>query len=101
MRMSLPGSVGLPGSVYSSSLPLPLRSSTNGAQPCALAASPVSSHTAVSIQAATGPLPLTHSVMGAEASIDEAVLHRLGIEHGDLARRAFKRERLGGRVVRS
>ena len=65
MRMSLPGSAGLSGSVNSSSLPLPLVSSTNGAQPCAFAASPVSSHTLVLIQPATGPVPENHSVLSA------------------------------------
>src|SRR3989442_11203337 len=47
MRTSLPASAGLSGSVHSSTLPLPLVSSTHGAQPWALAASPVSSHTLV------------------------------------------------------
>src|SRR5918994_4486291 len=60
--MSLPACVGWPGSVHSSTLPLPLVSSTNGAQPCALTASPVSSHTFVLTQPATGPLPESHSV---------------------------------------
>ena len=63
--MSLPGSAGLPGSVYSSTLPLALVSSTNGAQPCALAASPVSSHTLVLTQPATGPEPESHRVSSA------------------------------------
>jgi hypothetical protein len=60
--MSLPLSAGLPGSVYSSTLPLPLVSSTHGAQPCALTASPVSSKTLVLSHPATGPLPENHSV---------------------------------------
>src|SRR6266849_8851219 len=55
--MSLPASAGLSGSEYSSTLPLPLVSSTHGAQPCALAASPVSSHVLVLTQPATGPVP--------------------------------------------
>ena len=59
MRMSLPASTGLLGSVYSSRLPLPLVSSTNGDQPCDFAASPVSSNILVLIQPATGPAPLT------------------------------------------
>src|SRR3989441_13296729 len=65
MRTSLPASAGLSGSVHSSTLPLPLVSSTHGAQPCALAASPVSSHTLVLTQPATGPLPDSHSVSSA------------------------------------
>src|SRR3954469_5745742 len=65
MRMSLPGSCGLPGSVHSSSLPLPLVSSTSGAQPCAFTGSPVSSSTAVLIQPATGPVPENHTVSSA------------------------------------
>jgi hypothetical protein len=43
-------------------LPLPFVSSTHGAHPCAFAASPVSSHTLVFTQPATGPLPETHNV---------------------------------------
>src|SRR5215510_8621363 len=65
IRMSLPASAGLSGSVYSSALPLPLVSSTHGAQPCALAASPVSSHTFVFTQPATDPVPENHSVLSA------------------------------------
>ena len=44
MRMSLAGSSGLPGSVYSSRLPLPLVSSTSAVQPCDFSMSPVSSN---------------------------------------------------------
>ena len=65
MRMSLFASAGWPGSVKSSSLPLPLVSSTHGAQPCAFCASPVSSNTLVLTQPATGPVPLNHSVLSA------------------------------------
>src|SRR5262245_5485475 len=65
MRVSLPACAGCPGSLHSSTLPLPLVSSTNGAQPCALAASPVSSHTLVLTQPATTPLPESHSVLSA------------------------------------
>src|SRR5262245_28019442 len=64
-RMSLPASAGLSGSVHSSTFPLPLVSRTHGAQPCALAASPVSSHTLVLTHPATGPLPESHSVSSA------------------------------------
>ena len=64
MRMSLPCS-GLPGSVNSSSLPLPLVSATNGNQPVAFCASWVSSQTLVLIQPATGPVPDIHSVLSA------------------------------------
>src|SRR5215471_8171021 len=38
-------------------------SSTNGAQPVAFCESPVSSHTRVLIQPATGPVPLSHNVL--------------------------------------
>src|SRR6186997_2394427 len=62
IRLSFAGSTGWSGSTQSSRLPLPLLSSTNGDQPCAFAASPVSSSTLVFTQPATGPLPLTHSV---------------------------------------
>src|SRR5919201_6057209 len=65
IRVSLPASAGLSGSVHSSTLPLPLVSSTHGAQPCAFAASPVSSHTLVLTQPATGPVPDSHSVLSA------------------------------------
>src|SRR5262245_43792033 len=65
MRLSLAGSVAAFGSTKSSSLPLPLVSSTNGAQPCALAASPVSSNTLVLSQPATCPVPLNQSVASA------------------------------------
>src|SRR6478752_913040 len=65
IRMSLSASAGLPGSVYSSTLPLPLVSRTNGAQPCALTASPVSSHSLVLTQPATGPVAETQSVSSA------------------------------------
>src|SRR5215471_14959092 len=63
MRLSLFGSAGWLGSTYSSSLPLPSVSSTNGAQPCAFSESPVSSSTLVLTQPATGPVPLNHSVL--------------------------------------
>ena len=65
MRLSLPGSAGWFGSTCSSRRPLPLVSRMNGDQPCALAASPVSSNTRVLIQPATGPVPLSHSVSSA------------------------------------
>src|SRR5919112_4085549 len=65
MRMSLPDSAGLPGSDHSSTLPLPLVSSTKGCQPCAFTASPVSSQVLVFTQPATGPLPESHSVSSA------------------------------------
>src|SRR6059058_815929 len=106
--MSLFGSAGLPGSVYSSTLPLPLVSRTNGAQPCALTASPVSSHSLVLTQPATGPVPEPKRIigvvaelrmMGAEAGIDEAVLLGLGIENRNLPSGAFQREGLGRRMV--
>src|SRR5262245_42254534 len=62
-RLSLAASVGWFGSMNSSSLPLPLMSSTNGAQPVAFWASPVSSHTRVLTQPATWPVPLSHRVL--------------------------------------
>src|SRR5262245_53531618 len=65
IRMSLPASAGLSGSVYSSTLPLPVVSSTHGAQPCDLAASPVSSQVLVLIHPATGPVPDSHKVSSA------------------------------------
>src|ERR1700745_1380265 len=65
IRMSLSACCGAPGWVYSSTLPLPLVSRTQGAQPCAFAASPVSSHTLVLTQPATGPLPESQSVFSA------------------------------------
>src|SRR6185436_18652606 len=65
IRISLPGCAGCPGSVHSSTLPLPLVSSTHGAQPWALTASPVSSQTLVLTQPATGPLPESQSVSSA------------------------------------
>src|SRR4051812_8715664 len=109
MRMSLPGSCGLPGSVHSSSLPLPLVSSTNGAQPWALTGSPVSSSTAVLIQPATGPVPAHGLVgvvaelrmVGAEAGVDHRVLHGLRVEHRDLPPRLLERKDLGGGMVRA
>src|ERR1700681_1003100 len=63
MRLSLLASACWFGSTYSSSLPLPLTSSTNGAQPTAFCGSPVSSNTRVLTQPATGPVPLSHSVL--------------------------------------
>src|SRR5262245_25637521 len=62
-RLSLFGSAGWFGSTYSSSLPLALVSSTNGAQPTAFCGSPVSSHTRVLTQPATCPVPESHSVL--------------------------------------
>ena len=38
-------------------------------------------------------------MMGAKAGVDEAILHRLGIEHRHLARRFFQREYLCRRVI--
>src|SRR3954466_6133642 len=64
-RMSLPASAGLPGSVYSPTLPSPLVSRIHGAQPCAFTASPVSSHVFRLIHPATGPDPDSHSVLSA------------------------------------
>src|ERR1700758_2894507 len=63
MRLSLLASIAWFGSTYSSSLPLPSGSSTNGAQPPAFSESPVSSKTRVLTQPATGPVPLSHSVL--------------------------------------
>ena len=40
-------------------------------------------------------------VMGAETGIDEAVFHRLGIEHRHLASRQVERKRLGRGMVRA
>ena len=57
MRMSLPGSCGLPGSVYSSRWPLPLVSSTSAVQPCDFSMSPVSSSILVLIQPTLPPPP--------------------------------------------
>src|SRR5262245_51028208 len=57
MRMSLPGSCGLPGSVYSSRTPLPFVSSTSAVQPCAFSISPVSSSSLVLIQPTFPPPP--------------------------------------------
>src|SRR6516165_6619551 len=63
IRLSFAGSIAWFGSTYSSRLPLALVSRTNGDQPCAFAASPVSSSTLVLIQPATGPVPLSQSVL--------------------------------------
>src|SRR3979409_1688986 len=57
MRMSLVGSMGLPGSVYSSRTPLPLVSSTSAVQPCDFSMSPVSSSILVLIQPTFPPPP--------------------------------------------
>src|ERR1700722_10743876 len=65
MRLSLFGSIGWLGSTYSSSLPSPSVSSTNGAQPSAFCASPVSSITLLLSRPATGPAPLNNSVLSA------------------------------------
>src|SRR4030081_287773 len=65
IRTSLSACIGAPGSVYSSTLPLPLVSRTHGAQPCAFTASPVSSHIFVLIHPATGPVPDSHNVSSA------------------------------------
>src|SRR5215213_1144249 len=64
MRASLPGSIGLPGSVYSSRWPLPLVSSTSAVQPCDFSMSPVSSSILVLSQPTLPPPPpvLNHSV---------------------------------------
>src|SRR3954453_1053068 len=64
-RASLPSCTAAPGSVYWSILPLPLVSRTKGAPPCAFTASPVSSHSLVLSQPATGPDPENHSVLSA------------------------------------
>src|SRR3974377_714697 len=61
-RWSLFGPKGCPGSTQGSSLPLPLVSSTKGAQPCAAAASPVRPKFLVSSQPTTSRPPLVHSV---------------------------------------
>src|SRR5271170_4904221 len=55
--MSLPGSSGLPGSVYSPRLPSPLVSTMSAVQPCDLAASAVSSNSLVLSQPTTPPPP--------------------------------------------
>src|ERR1700688_2751486 len=55
MRMSLVGSIGCPGSVYSSLLPLPFVSRTNGVQPCDFSASCVSSNIFVFSQPTLSP----------------------------------------------
>ena len=65
IRLSLAGSIAWLGSTYSSRLPLPLVSRTNGDQPCACAASPVASNTLVFTQPATGPVPESHRVLSA------------------------------------
>src|SRR6185295_286459 len=65
IRVSLAGSVGCPGSVKSSRLPLPLESRMNGDQPTAFSELPVSSNTRVLTQPATGPVPLSHRVLSA------------------------------------
>src|SRR5579863_3136973 len=53
--MSLVGSIGWPGSVYSSRFPLPLVSRTNGVQPCDFSASCVSSYILVFSQPTLSP----------------------------------------------
>src|SRR6188508_2861655 len=60
----LVGSIGLPGSVYSSRTPLPLVSITSAVQPCDFSMSPVSSSILVLIQPTLPPPPpvLIHSV---------------------------------------
>src|SRR5579864_6619120 len=55
MRMSFAGSIGWPGSVYSSRLPLPFVSRTNGVQPCDFSASWVSSYILVFSQPTLSP----------------------------------------------
>src|SRR5579872_5839246 len=54
--MSLLGSSGRPGSVYSSRLPLPLVSTTSAVHPCAFSASPVASNSLV-LNQPTAPVP--------------------------------------------
>ena len=111
MRLSLAGSIGWLGSTYSSRLPLPLVSSTNGDQPCAfwriaglvehLGVDPAGHRAgAAEPQRIVGVIAELR-VMRAEAGVDEGVLHRLGIEHRHLARRLLEREHLGGGMVRA
>src|SRR5215467_795917 len=66
MRMSLPGSCGLPGSVQASRTPLPLVSITSGVQPCDFSMSPVSSSILVLSQPTLPPPPPVenHNVSG-------------------------------------
>src|ERR1043166_660412 len=66
MRMSLPGSCGLPGSVYSSRTPLPLVSTTSAVQPCDFSMSPVSSSILVLIQPTLPPPPPNDPHLGAK-----------------------------------
>src|ERR1700749_4134693 len=63
--MSLPGSVGFPGSVYSPRLPSPLVSTISAVQPCDAFASPVSSNFLTLSQPTTPPPPPldVHSVL--------------------------------------
>src|SRR5258708_27696652 len=70
-RLSFAGSIASPGSTHSSRLPLPLVSSTNGAQPCARCSSPVSSNSLRLSQPITGlaePPALVHSVLFASSA---------------------------------
>src|SRR5262245_6256994 len=101
MRVSLPGSVGCPGSVNSSRLPLPLESRTNGAQPIAFWESAVSSNTRVLTQPATRSCSAEpQRVVGVvaklrmvrtEASIDKCIFPRLRIKDVDLRFASFER----------
>src|SRR5687767_4252769 len=62
MRLSLAGSTGTLGSVYSSRRPFPLLSTISAVHPCALSSSPVSSHSLVFTHPITCPPPLVQSV---------------------------------------
>src|ERR1700732_95300 len=94
MRLSFCGSTRWSGSPAPSRLPVPSASSTSAVQPCALAASPVSSNTLVSSQPTTGPpaarpqrvvlVEAELQMMRLEAGIDERVLHRRRVEHREL-----------------
>src|SRR5579863_1810306 len=69
MRMSLLGSMGWPGSVYSSRLPLPLVSRTKGVQPEDFSASCVWSNILVFSQPTLSPPGLlNHSVLLASSA---------------------------------
>src|ERR1700730_7429453 len=79
MRMSLVGSIGCPGSVYSSRLPLPLVSRMNGVQPCDFSASWVSSYIFVFSQPTLSPPGLLNQtvLLASSANIRCCVLvHR-------------------------